>query len=103
MSTIISEPVVLGILGGLALNMLNLAELQNVPKERRPDMHSILYWLPFVVWPLLGGIIAYIYNDPKAPLGKVVAFHLGLASPAVLRTMATVLPALVKQQLPPNA
>ena len=37
MNDVLSTPVVLAAIGGLAVNLLNLLELQQVPKERRPD------------------------------------------------------------------
>lgn len=94
--------VSLGVVGGLVAQVLNLVELQNIPKERRPDFKDLFYWLPFIIWPFLGGVITYIYNDPALPLNKLVAFHLGLSSPLVLRTMASAIPAQARQQ-PPGA
>lgn len=68
LSEIFSIPVILAMIGGLTINMLNLLELQNVPKDRRPDFKNFLYWLPFLVWPILGGVVAFIYNDVASPL-----------------------------------
>lgn len=102
-SEIIIAPIVLAAIGGFVVNVLNLLELQHVPKDRRPDFRDWLYWLPFVAWPLLGGIAGYLYNDNASPLGKLVAFHIGISSPLILRTMASVLPAQARPQLPPGA
>jgi hypothetical protein len=102
-SELLTAPVVLAAIGGLVVNVLSLLELQNVPKDRRPDFSDPLYWLPFLAWPILGGIVGYLYNDATSPLGKLVAFHIGVSSPLILRTMVTVIPARAKDTLPPNA
>jgi len=103
MSDIFSTQVIIAMVGGLTINLLNLLELQNVPKERRPDFKSFWYWLPFLFYPVLGGIVAYVYSETTSPFGRLVAFHIGLTSPLILRTMANVVPAQLKQQLPPGA
>jgi hypothetical protein len=103
LSEVFSTSVILAMIGGLTINLLNLLELQNVPKERRPDFKDLLYWLPYLVWPILGGIVAFIYNDVTSPLGKLVAFHLGLSTPLILRTMANIIPVQIRKQLPPGA
>lgn len=100
LAEVFSAPVILAMVGGLTINVLNLIELQNVPKNRRPDFKDLLYWLPFLAWPILGGIVAFIYNDAASPLGKFVAFHIGLTTPLILRTMANIIPSQVRQQLP---
>ncbi len=102
-SAILVAPVILAALGGLVVNVLNLIELQHIPKDRRPDFRDLLYWLPFFAWPLLGGMVGYLYNDAALPLGKLVAFHIGISSPLILRTMTNVLPAQARQPLPPGA
>jgi len=103
MSDIFSTPVIIAMVDGLTINLLNLLELQNVPKERRPDFKSGWYWLPFLAYPVLGGVVAYVYSETTSPIGRLVAFHIGLSSPLILRTMANVVPAQIKQQLPPGA
>jgi hypothetical protein len=102
-SAILGAPVILAAIGGLVVNVLNLLELQHIPKDRRPDLHDLFYWLPFLVWPLLGGMVGYLYNEPASPLGKLVAFHIGISSPLILRTMVNALPTQARQQLPPGA
>jgi len=102
-SEILIAPVILAAIGGLVVNVLGLIELQHVPKDRRPDLGDSLYWLPFIAWPLLGGLVGYLYNDSAVPLGKLVSFHLGISSPLILRTMANILPAQAREPLPPGA
>lgn len=102
-SEIFTAPVVLAAIGGFVVCVLNLLELQHVPKDRRPDLKDFFYWLPFLIWPILGGFVGYLYNDSASPLGKLVAFHIGISSPLILRTMVNILPAQARHQLPPGA
>lgn len=92
MTDTLTKAVILAALGGFIVNLLNLLELQRVPKERRPDFRDWLYWLPFLAWPVLGGVVGYLYDDAASPLGKLVAFHVGISSPLILRQMANALP-----------
>lgn len=103
MSELFTPPVVLAAVGGLVVNLLSLLELQNVPKDRRPNFKDWLYWLPFIAWPLLGGLVGYLYNDAATPLGKFVAFHLGLSSPLILKAAAKTIPASAHASLPDDA
>lgn len=102
MNAILSTPVVLAVIGGVVIDVLNLIELQHVPKEQRPDFRSVLYWLPYLAWPFLGGLLGFLYTSPAAPLGKVVAFQVGLSAPLILRTMANTIP-VKPPQTPPGA
>ncbi|TMC24650.1 MAG: hypothetical protein E6J34_00195 [Chloroflexi bacterium] len=89
---IFSTSVVLAAIGGMAVNLLNLMDVQTQSKDRRPDFKDWLYWLPFVVWPILGGVVAFIYQEANTPLTKVVAFHIGASAPLIIRSMASAIP-----------
>lgn len=103
MNEILTIPVILAAIGGFVVNILSLIELKNVPKDRRPDFKDPLYWLPFVVFPLLGGLVGYLYYDATSPLGKFVSFQLGLSSPLILRAAASTIPAQAHPDLPPGS
>lgn len=103
MAEIFTQQIVLAAIGGLVISVLNLLELQHVPKDRRPDLSDKLYWVAFFAWPLLGGLVGYLYTDAAAPLGRVVSFQLGLSTPLILKTAANVIPSMAKPQLPTGA
>ncbi len=85
--------------GGLAINLLNLAELKNVPKDRRPDLTDWLYWLYFLVTPALGAGLAYLYQISNIEMKPLLAANVGASAPLILRSMAAAIPAGV----PPNS
>lgn len=97
----ISQAVVLAFCGGLALDFLYLLELPNIPADRRPDLRSLIYWLQYVFWPILGGLLGFIYDDAKAPLSRVVAFQIGLSAPLIIRSLANVVPSQIRPPTPP--
>lgn len=101
-SEVFCMPVVMAAIGGLSICLLNLAELRHVPKESRPDL-DLVYWLAFLIWPVLAGFVAYVHNDPVHPLGKLLAFQIGLSCPLILRSMSSVIPFQIEKPLPPEA
>lgn len=93
--------IVLAALGGLAVNVLDLMELRNVPRERWPDFKSVVYWLPFVLWPLLGAFVAYVYQQSGTELNPVLAVNIGASAPLILRGMAAANPT-ARQRIDPG-
>lgn len=89
-------PLILAFLGGLAVNLLNLMELQNVPKDRRPDFKDLLYWLPYVIWPLMGALLAFLYQETDTQMSRLLAFQVGASAPLILKAMARAIPQQIK-------
>ena len=86
--------------GGLAANLLPILDLRTVKPEERPDLRSILYWLPFVIVPLLGAGLAAAYIQSGVGLQPIVAINVGITAPLILRAMASSPPTL---QIPPKS
>ncbi|MHC4624430.1 MAG: hypothetical protein ACYS4W_11075 [Planctomycetota bacterium] len=84
--------IIYGVVGGLVLRILELLELPNVPEEDRPNFRDWIYWLPFVFWPIIGGFLVHLYLADGCDLTPRLAFHIGLASPLVIRLMASATP-----------
>ena len=78
--------------GALAIKLLDLVELANVPKDRRPELKTFFYWLPFVILPLLGGFVAYAYIESGTTLTPILAINIGVSAPLIFRTMASSIP-----------
>jgi hypothetical protein len=87
-----NELVFYGVAGGIVVDLLYLLELRNVPEEQRPPIGDWLYWLPYVVWPILGGFLAHLFLTECCP--APVAFQIGLSAPLILRAMASTIPPL---------
>lgn len=88
--------VILGAIGGLLIQLLSLAELYRIPKSRRPDFKDFIYWLPYLINPFFGGILAYAYFDGQEHVNKLLAIHVGASAPLIIRSMISTLPVGIK-------
>jgi hypothetical protein len=103
MADFMTPTLVMAAIGGLTSSILNLLEIGQLPRDRRPDLKDWLYWLGFLGGPLLGGLVGYLYSEGPTPLGRLISFQLGLSAPLILRSAANVVPAIAKPNLPPGA
>ena len=87
-----SEYIVISAIGGFTYNIVPLLELWKSPKQSRPDFKDFFYWLPYFVWPLLAGFLIYLYEIPDMKVTKLLAFHIGISAPLIIRKMIEVLP-----------
>jgi CBS-domain-containing membrane protein len=78
--------------GGLAIQLLNLLELKNVPKDKRPDLTDRLYWFSFIGMPILSGFVCYVYLASEFEVKPVLALHIGASAPLILRAAASASP-----------
>ena len=77
----------------MVIQLLNLAELANIPKARRPDLKDPIYWIPFIVNPLLGGFLTFVYvSTPQYDIKPLLALQIGASAPLILRAMASAIP-----------
>ena len=84
--------VIIGCLGGLAIDALNLMELQNIEPSKRPNFKDFFYWLPYIAWPLLGGLLAFLYEASDTHLKPIIAFQVGVTAPLIIKAMAGAIP-----------
>jgi hypothetical protein len=78
--------------GALAIQLLNLLEIPNLKKRDRPDFKDWVYYIPYLINPLLGAFITFVYLKANTTLNPVLALHIGASAPVILRTMASTLP-----------
>ena len=79
--------IIMAVIGGLIFNFLQLMEFANIPKENRPDFKDWLYWVPYLVWPLLGGLLAFAYLESGLIFSPLIALNVGLSAPLIFRQM----------------
>ncbi len=79
-------PILLAALGGFMLNMMNLYQDFNRPKNLRTVKDS-LYWVMFVFWPAAGAILAFVYLLDGSTLRPILAFTIGITAPTTLQAM----------------
>jgi hypothetical protein len=82
-----------GFFGGLAVNVVRLAELANTPPEERPKTFSDpFYVFQLIALPLLGGGLAYTYEADGIVLKPILALNIGASAPLILKNLASALP-----------
>jgi hypothetical protein len=92
--------IIIGFLGGLAIDALNLMELQNIEPSKRPNFKDVFFWLPYIAWPLLGGLLTYLYEASDTHLKPMIAFQVGVTAPLIIKAMAGAVP--TRQQINPG-
>lgn len=88
----LSSSVWFAMAGSLAIKLLELAELHKLPTVERPDLKDWVYWVPFLILPLLGGGLAYVYISSDTSLSPILSVNIGVSAPLMLRAMAQVNP-----------
>jgi len=81
--------------GGFVIQLLNLLELPKLKKEERPNFHDWVYYIPYLINPILGAFLAFIYLSSNTHLNSILALHIGASAPVLLRTMVSTLPRLL--------
>jgi hypothetical protein len=89
----LSAAFLFGTLGGLLINVVKLAELSNLPKIERPPTFSDALWIfQFFALPIVGGILAWIYEADGTPLKPLLAMNVGVSAPLILKSLANTVP-----------
>jgi hypothetical protein len=81
-----------GFFGALALKLLEFTELARIPPASRPDLKDAIYWVPYLIMPILGGGLAYAYIASSVELKPMLAINIGISAPLILRAMAQLNP-----------
>jgi len=89
------EAIILSMLGGSIGQLLNLAEIYKIEKSKRPDFKDFTYWLPYIIYPIISGVIAYAYFDDKPDVNKMLAIQIGASAPLIFKSLATAIPSQV--------
>lgn len=76
--------------GALAVQLLSLMELHKVAKDKRPNIAEFVYWLPFLIGPLVGGFMCWAYSASGYGVKPLLGIHLGVSAPLILRAMLNV-------------
>lgn len=80
--------IMLAAAGGLIINVLKLFEMIKIPKRERYDLKDWIYWVQFLFWPLVGALLAYVYENTSGDLTPMLALNVGVSSPLIIGAMA---------------
>jgi len=82
---------IVGILGGIAGEVLHWYRLRTLPADRMPVYaRSLFYWLITVFMILISGVVPCLYDTSE--VNAILAFHLGMSTPIILRHFASSTP-----------
>jgi len=82
-----NEGIWLSIFGGLGVQLIKLLDLHGKEAEYRPNCKVIGYYIPWIVNPLLGGLIGYAYFEGQININRILAIHVGASSSLIFRSM----------------
>jgi hypothetical protein len=82
-----NDSLLLATIGGFSLNILQLLEYSKLSKTERPDFKDWLFWLPYIVWPILAYFLAFAYDKSGIKLSPILALNVGLSAPLILKAM----------------
>jgi hypothetical protein len=99
----ISSPVWFAMAGAFAIKLLEIAEIHKIAPAERPDFKDILYWVPFLILPMLGGGLAQVYVSSNTVLNPLLAVNIGVSAPLMLRAMAQAVPETSVVDVPQSA
>jgi hypothetical protein len=78
--------VLQGCVGGFVLNIMNLYQDSRRPKNERTTK-DLLYWILFISWPVIGGILVYVYSSSGYKMDGLLAFTTGLTAPTTITAL----------------
>ena len=82
-------PFLYAFIGGLALNLIQLAELYRIPKMDRPEtFRDPLYYAQLIGLPAIGGFLVYAYEHSGTMLSPILAINVGASAPAILKSLS---------------
>jgi len=88
-----SEYVLIPSIAGFAAQLLSLLEIVKLEPARRPNFRDWVYWLPYIIAPVIGGFAGYLsFHDNTATFTTLLGFQVGIAAPLTLKGFANVIP-----------
>lgn len=92
LATIFTEPVILSGLGGLSYPLLSMVEGLTLKNSKRPTYKDLAFYISIIINVFFALLIGYAYFDNKTLDNKLLAIHIGVSAPLILRTMANIIP-----------
>lgn len=80
------ETILFSAFGGLLINVLNLWEdTKKIKADRVPkDLPYFMFW---VIWPIVGGVLSYVYLREGSELTPFLALSIGVGAPTTIKSM----------------
>ncbi|MCU7549862.1 hypothetical protein OCK74_12090 [Chitinophagaceae bacterium LB-8] len=80
-------------ISGLVAQILNLLEALKADPARQPNFKDWIYWLPYLIGPILGGFAGYYsFHDNPNSFTTTLGVQVGISAPLLLRGLAATIP-----------
>ena len=92
---IFTEGVILSAAGGLAFPLLTLLERIQQPNAKKIDLKDLSFYVSLIIYFFMSTIVGYIYFNDKIDFDandRLLAVHIGITAPLLIRSLATTLP-----------
>ena len=99
LSKIFTEPVILSGLGGLAYPLLTFLEFDNLKKSKCLTFKKFRDYFAVLIYVFLAVLMGYAYFKGKNDVSGLLAIHIGISSPLILRTMTNAIPSGIKNKV----
>ncbi len=92
------EYILIPAIAGFVAQLLNLLEIARLEPARRPNFKDWVYWLPYIIGPIVSGFAGYFsFNGNMAGFTPMLGVQVGIAAPLTLKGFANVLPKIPPQ------
>lgn len=95
LKTVFTEGVILSAAGGLSYPFLMLLERIQQPNASKIDLKDSSFYVSILIYFFLSSVVGYIYFNGRVDFGvndRLLAVHVGITAPLLLRSLATALP-----------
>lgn len=93
------EYILIPSIAGLVAQLLNLLEIVKLDASRRPNFKDWIYWLPYIIAPVLGGFAGYFsFHDNISSFTTMLGVQVGIAAPLTLKGLANIAPEIPPRQ-----
>lgn len=90
-SKIFTEPVVLSMCGGLMYQLFPFIEYNKDPGNK-PDLFNKGKLGAIIIHIIFSGVIGYAYFADYPTSSKMLALHVGVSTPIIMRALAAIIP-----------
>lgn len=87
-----TEPMILCSLGGFCYPFLIFLEYDAAKKSKTITFTKLRDYISLIIYVFFALLVGYAYFSTNEEVNKILAIHVGVSAPLILRTMANTLP-----------
>lgn len=81
-------------MAGFIAQLLSLLEVSKLEPSRRPDFRNWMYWLPYIIAPLLGAFAGFytFHDSTPAAFSTIQGVQVGIGAPLLIKGLVSSIP-----------